>query len=566
MRRPGWLPLVAAVLVALAAAATMVALRAEPAVAMTQARLSAAGRALRPVVHGDRLAGARPDWALVIDAWRRAGVDVDGLDGFATLGRYCVLESGDRPGLAGGPAPADYAMYQDQAGDWRLGMFVSSSEVVVWDEARQRAVRVERPALDGSVPLPPGDAAPVRRGAHELLLCRLPSWRWPGRVDDLDTAAVGRVALVDPATVAERLRWAVRHPRDADTSWWHAPVTMVGFALAAASELVSGAIDGLLHLGIDAVRAAGGGAVLAAVALLGRRFDGHVLHLVLRGVLIAGALVVEPWLVGALLAVGVGGPLLGRADVPVLGVIGDRVSALLVASASFITGLLTGVDDRGDVCAGSVVFALLADTVLWAKPLRLLRFAGTLSDVVSMRPRAVAAAARMVARLPLLAGRRLPALPGAVTVAGKAAAVREPLDGIGVLSAGAGHTPDLLSLLWRPSSLRSDLAGHTAALLDFATRDLAGGDPSWGLRHLRDAVDSLQPEQQQRVLAVARRAQGTWVPRALRAAELSRLHSGARVLANAAAGRAPAGLAMPSMPHPGTLPPGLAPPPLTGEP
>src|SRR5207302_4239432 len=68
VRRPGGLPAAAAVLVALAAAATLVALRAEPAAAMTQARLSAAGRALRPVVHGDRLAGARPDWALVIDA------------------------------------------------------------------------------------------------------------------------------------------------------------------------------------------------------------------------------------------------------------------------------------------------------------------------------------------------------------------------------------------------------------------------------------------------------------------------------------------------------------------
>jgi hypothetical protein len=178
-----------------------------------------------------------------------------------------------------------------------------------------------------------------------------------------------------------------------------------------------------------------------------------------------------------------------------------------------------------------------------------------------MRPRAVAAALRTVARLPLLAGRRLPV---AVTAAGESMAVREPLDGMGMLGAGAGHAPDLLSLLWRPSSLRSDLAGHTAALLGFATHDLAGGDPSWGLRHLRDAVAALQPEQQQRVLAVAQRAQHVWIPRATRAAELSRLHSGARVVANAAAGRAPAALTMPAMPHPGVLPPDLLPPPVTG--
>lgn len=539
-----------AMLVAAGAAAAALALALDCATvqATSSARLRAAGSVTREVGH-QGLYGPAPDRALVLGAWRDAGVDLRGLASPADLLQACrpLDVRAPRPG---GPAAADYVLYRDPAGAERIGMFLSPADVAAVDGG---AVSVVPPAaLDGGI----GDA-PVPRLLAEprsFHACRLAATRWPGGTDDT-SVGVGRIALADPEQTAEHLAWAADHPRDADTTLSHTLSRILGSAVAGVvgtlEQLISGAFS-LVHRVLEFLGPAGA-PLLMLGGLLGYRFDARRLHAVLTGIALgvlavllgAGVLVPFGWVVVAAV---LGGAAAAKAGVPVLGAIGGALVGGAFAVASFLTAVVTGVDGSTDVCVGTVLFALAADA-LWVRPLLasfglaahldgfatverfpLLHLVGgkggsldrwaTVGDALALRPHALADAAR--------------SLTGAADVVADAVPVHSALSATETLGAMGQRGVDMLSLAWRPSSVSSDLVGHAADGLHFLDGEMRAGFRSWP--RVREAIAAMDPERQRAVLDAMEQTSAHLVPQLQITARLSHLHSGARTLTGLATG------------------------------
>jgi hypothetical protein len=548
-----------------AAALALAALLLTPvhAAATGEPRKQAAIAMAREVGHHG-LHGPATDRALVLGAWRHAGVDTAGRATPADLLHACTLLEPSRP-RPDGPAPADYALYRDAQGAERVGMFLSQLDVAVVDGDTVRVV--PHPELDGEI----GELTVPRVLAqpHSLRACRLTASRWPGGVDDTSTTG-GRVALADPPEVAEHLQWAAQHPRDADQSFLH-PIQRILASLAAG---VSGVISQLLDQIVSAVHGflewlpgrAGAPLVLLG-GLLGRTFDGRRLHAVLTGLVVAalavglglGLLLPFGWvIVGAVL----GGAAASAAGVPVLGAIGGTLVGAAFAVASFLTGALTGVDDSERVTVGSVSFALVAD-LLWVRPALLalgaaarighvgsighvlaplerlpmvraiaghgrsaLDVSSTLGDVLSLRPHGMAEGVHAVRHgLQTLRGVRDAAAPHILSTT---VPVHHAMSVADAVMAGGRRGIDLLSLAWRPSSVSSDLVGHAADALHLLDTELRTGLPS--MPRLRALLMSMDPQQRKPLLDAVAHASTHTVPQLRVTARLSHLHSGARTV------------------------------------
>ncbi len=552
----------------LAAAGAALLLLATPlhAGATSQARMDAAVAMSREVGHHG-VHGPDVDRVLVLAAWRYAGVDVRGLDGpdGSGLVQACKPIDATKPRPAG-PAPGDYALYRDTAGVQRVGMFLSQLDVAVVDGDTVRTV--PSPELDGEI----GQLAQERVLAEHgfLQACRLAASRWPGGRDDTSITA-GRVALADPAYVADQLRWAAEHPRDADPSFWH-PVQRI---LGSAAALVTGAVSSL----VDAVVSAAG-AVLGWLAryspwpfavtafvlgLLGRTFDGRALHRILTGVLVAvvaGALLLFGGGVGwAVVGALAGGVVASARGVPVLGAIGGALAGAAMGVASFLVGTLTGVDDGAHVTVGGVAFALIADAFM-ARPLMaalgvathagrlgglahllapvermpliravaghgrsVLDVASTAGDALALRPHALAETAHTIQQgIDAVRGVRVPA----ALAAPGAAPVHEAMSAAEAMMSSGRRGLDLLSLAWRPSSVSSDLLGHAADALQLLDAELRSGLPS--LPRLRALLSSMDPGMSRRLVDAATHLSATAVEPLRITARMSHLHSGARTV------------------------------------
>ena len=493
-----------------------------------RARMLAATLVARQVGHRG-LTGPAPDRALVLGAWRDAGVDIRGLGTPFELLQACEGLAVSRPRPLG-PAPGDYALYRDGAGADRAGMFLSPLDVAIVDGGA--IAIVPRPALSGDNGDVPVDRLLAQPGSFHV--CRLDASRWPGGTDDT-AVGTGRIALADPEQTAEHLAWAAAHPRDADTGIGHALARIIGSIAApvvAAVEQLAGSIFASLHALLAALPWHLGAPLLLAGDLVGRHFDGRLLHRILTAVAIAaGALLLLSFAPGAVPLLWVlGGALLGgavaaRAGVPVLGAAGGALVGGFFAVVSFLVGVATGVDDSDNVCVGTVLFAVVADLV-WLRPLmaatsaaahlerlagvtRLLDVSGAVGDALALRPHAFAEVTQAVTQ-----------------AGGETLAAHQAMSGGEVLSAMARRGADLLTLTYRPSSIGSDLMGHAADAVHFVDGELRAGFPSWS--RLRQAFEALAPERRAAVLRASQQVSTHVAPPIQAAARLSHLHSGAR--------------------------------------
>ena len=548
------------VLAAASCAAALLVFMPMHATAITAARNAAAVAVMREVGHHG-LHGPAVDRALVLGAWARAGVDVRGLDGEDGLVHACTLLQPSAPRPAG-PAPGDYALYRDTADAERIGMFVSQADVAVVDG--DAVTVVASPELDGQRGELAQDHVVAQRSS--LRACRLPPQRWPGGVDDTRVTA-GRIALADPAYVADQLRWAAAHPRDADQSFLH-PIQHILAAIAAG---LSGAVTSLLDSLVDAVGWTLhrlpwplGAPLLFVASLLGRTFDGRRLHAILTGIVLAGLAVLVGagftlpfgWvIVGAVL----GGAAASAARIPVLGAVGGALVGAAVATASFLTGALTGVDGNARVTVGTVVFALLADALL-LRPAALaagsaarlgslahvlapverfpviralvghgrsaLDIAGTAGDALALRPHGIAETMSNIDRgLDWLRGVRVPPAPHVLS---DAIPAHETMSTADALMSSGRRGVDMLSLAWWPSSISSDLVGHAADALHLLDTELRTGLPS--MPRLRALLTSMDPAYRKPLLDAAAHISTHTVPQLRLTARLSHLHSGARTV------------------------------------
>ncbi|HEV7678225.1 MAG TPA: hypothetical protein VGQ42_06620 [Candidatus Dormibacteraeota bacterium] len=560
----------------LAAAIAVVALLALPlrADATSPARVDAAAAMAGEVGHNG-LHGPAPDRALVLGAWHHAGVDTRGLGTPAELLQACTPldPSAPRPS---GPAPADYALYRDATGLERVGMFLSQLDVAVVDQGS--VVVVPRPELSGDIGELVQAHLVAQRGS--LRICRLSATRWPGGKDDTGITP-GRIALADPRQAADDLRWAAGHPRDADTSFLH-PIQRILAALAQGITVVWDAVQALF----DAIRAVlqwlgpAGAPGLFVLGLLGRTFDGRLLHTVLTAIVVAVLALMLGWAAIALpfawIAAGaaLAATAASAAGVPVLGAIGGAMVGGVFAVASFLVGTLTGIDGSSRVCIGTVLFAVVAD-VLWLRPAlaaagaahrlnglaslthvlaplerlplvqriagegrSLLDIAATAGDALSLRPPAVMQSLRTARDGATLAHAAVTGAPRASAVVA-ARPVHGAVSAVDALSAGGRRGLDLLSLAWRPSSVSSDLVGHVADGVQLLDAELRAGLPS--LPRLRAALSALDPARREAVIEAANSVSSQVVPPLRITARLSHLHSGARTVA---------GLAINQPPHP----------------
>ena len=525
-----------------AAAALALALTTADAQATSQTRLLAATLVSRLVGHHG-LYGPAPDRALILGAWRDAGVDIRGLATPAGLLHDCQPLDVSTPRPAG-PAPGDYVLYRDPTGADRIAMFLSSVDVAVVDEGAVAVV--PRPELSGDV----GDATVPRLLAQpgSFHACRLPATRWPGHADDT-AVGVGRIALADPGQTAAHMEWAASHPRDADTSLGHTVMRVVGSALGGVmgtlEQLVSAGFSGLRHL-FEWLGPAGV-PFLAIAGFLGHRFDGRRLHAVLTGIVVGvlgvllggGFLLPLGWV---LVATVLGGATAAKLVVPVLGAVGGALVGAAFAVASFLVGTVTGVDGNANVTVGTVLFALIAD-VLWVRPLlatfgvaarleqlgavstalghqeRLLDVASHFGDMLAARPHALATVAHTVTHI----GEATDAMP-----------VYRALSSTETLGAMSRRGVDMLSLAWRPSSISSDLVGHAADALHVVDGEMRAGFPSWP--RLRELVDALDPAVRDMLVQTTEHTSTHLVPQMQITARLSHLHSGARTLTGLATG------------------------------
>ncbi len=528
--------------------------------ALSPARTAAAASAAREVGHHG-LHGPASDRAMVLGAWRDAGVDIRGLGTPDDLLHACTFLDVSAPRPAG-PAPADYALYRDGDGAERIGMFVSPVDVVVVDAGS--VVILPRPELSGDI----GELAVPRLMAQRgsLRACRLSPQRWPGGVDDT-SITVGRIALADAGQTSEHLHWAAEHPRDAEQNPMHA----VQHILAAIAAGISGVLWQLAQALVDAVHwlierlGPVGAPALFVLNALGSSFDGRRLHAILTGLVLAaigfGVVMLVPfgWIaVGAVLA----GAAASAAGAPLLGAIGGALLGAVFAIASFLVSTFTGIDDNSRVCVGTVLFALVAD-LLWVRPMlaalsasvqlgrfaavahvlapierlrvvravagegrSLLDLSGTFTDAVSLRPHGIAQGARAVRDGLALARDTVGAAPRAAVAA---APTYHAMSAGDALLAGSRRSLDLLSLAWRPSSATADLVGHTADALRLLDAELRAGLPS--MPRLRQALLAMEPQNRTAVLGAARQLSVNGVPAMQMTARLSHLHSGARTVA-----------------------------------
>jgi hypothetical protein len=537
------------------------------ATATSPARLLAASLVARQVGHHG-LRGPAPDRAMVLGAWRDAGVDIRDLATPSALLHACTMLAHGQPRPAG-PAPADYVLYRDTGGADHIGMLLSPVDIAVVDAGSVEAVPL--PQLDA-----PGDA-PIPRllaEASSVHICRLAPSRWPGGRDDT-SVGVGRIALADPEQVAEHMRWTADHPRNADTgvlaTIGRIAATFAVGVSGTVTELISGLFSGM-HAVLEWLGPAGAPLLLLG-ELFGRTFDGRRLHAVLTGIVLAalgvalglGWLLPFGWVVvGAVL----GGGAASAAGVPVLGAIGGALVGAGFAVSSFLVGVLTGVDDSDRVCVGTVLFSLVAD-VLWLRPMlaalgaamhlpgtrsvagllaraerlwplgrvagdgrSLLDVYSTAGDALALRPHAVAQTARA-----LMSGRL--AAPDAATVAARTMAAAPPvhraLSAAEAMGAVGRRGVDMVSLTWRPSSIASDMVGHAADALHYLDTELRTGLPS--MPGVRQALLTMPPERRAALLAVMQHGSTHLVPQMQITARLSHLHSGARTLTGIAIGQ-----------------------------
>lgn len=540
--------------------------------ATSQTRLFAAAVVAKQVGHHG-LSGPAPDRALVLGAWRDAGVDIRGLSTPADLLHACrpLDVSAPRPA---GPAPSDYALYRDLAGADRIGMFLSQVDVAVVDLGAVRDLM--RPELDDG----PGQVAVAHLVAQpgSFHACRLAADRWPGHVDDT-AIGTGRIALADPEHVAEQLEWAAAHPRDADTSLGHTLGRILGAAIAGVVGTVEQIVGGFfaaLHAYLSWLPLRAGAPLLFLGDLIGRRFDGRLLHRILTGVTLAllGVLLVATgsafllpigWIiVGAVL----GGAAARAAGVPVLGAVGGALVGAAFAVASFLAGVLTGVDGTDRDCVGTVLFALVCDA-LWLRPIaatlgaaahlerlhtlsgvlqRIERMPGlrifggdgrsaldvssTMGDALALRPHAIAQMWHSVSTFGEVSAGDAGPLAARIGAAG--APVHQAVSGGDVLTSMGRRSIDVLSLTYRPSSISSDLVGHAADALHFFDGEVRAGLPSSA--RLRGLYQALSPEGRRLVDNVAEHMSQHLVPQMQITARLSHLHSGARTTTALATG------------------------------
>ena len=553
---------------AASAAATAAALSPHPAHSTSDVRLDAASLVARQVGHGGRT-GPAPDRVMVLQAWHQAGVDTRGLETPDGLLHNCTVLDLSAPRPAG-PAPADYALYRDAAGVDRIGMFLSPSDVAVIDQGRVRIV--PRPELSGDVGELTQERLVAQRGS--LHACRLAPQRWPGGRDDVSVTP-GRITLADPGETAEHLQWAANHPRDADQGLLH-PIVRILATIAAG---ISGILDQVAAAVFDGLHAMfarmgwAGAPFLALGSLLTHSFDGRRLHAILTGVVLAVAVLLTLgtglWAV-PLAWVVLGGVLAGAAasaaGVPVLGAVGGALVGGILAVASFTVGILTGIDDSGRVCVGTVVFALLAD-VLWVPRLAgamghtgalagalshvervpmlravvgegrsVLGVAAHLSDAVALRPSTVARGVRAVddgirALDGWLAGRLGVLLPHTAPAATRIVGAEE------AVAVGGHRALDLLSLAWRPSSIVSDAVGHAADAAHFLDTELRTGLPS--MPRLRRLLLEMDPARREATTAVLRELSTKAVPALRATSHISHAHTGGRALMGIASGQPP---------------------------
>lgn len=555
-------------LAACGAATLALVLGSGTAAAVGQARLAAAGLVAAQVGHHG-LYGPAPDRAMVLGAWRDAGVDIRGLASHAGLLHACQPLDVSAPRPAG-PAPGDYALYRDTAGTDRIGMFLSPVDVAVVD--RGEVSDVPRPELTDDV----GELTVPRLLAqpHSFLACRLAGPRWPGGVDDTWVPA-GRIALTDPGYVAAEMAWAAQHPRDADLSVLHTLLRILGTALVGVvgtlEQLITGFFS-VLHTVLSWAWPLSA-PVLWVGDMLGRSFDGRGLHRVLTIIAVAALalFLLSPFsipfgwvLVGAVL----GGAAASAAGVPVLGAVGGALVGGAFAVASFLVGVVTGVDGNNRVAFGTVVFAIVAD-LLWIRPmlatvglvahaqgagmvarglariehLPLLRlFSGdgrsaldvssTLGDALSLRPHAMAHVLQQVRDFGSVAA------SDSSHVAARAlgsAPVHDAVSAGDALATMGRRALDVTSLTWRPSSLSSDLVGHAADALHFLDGEVRTGFPS--MPRLRQALAAMDPARRDALLSSLQHTSTHLVPQTQITARLSHLHSGARTLTGLASGR-----------------------------
>jgi hypothetical protein len=552
------------------AAGTALVLAATNAQATSQPRLLAASLVSRQVGHHG-LYGPSPDRALVLGAWRDAGVDIRGLSAPDDLLRGCHLLDVSAPRPAG-PAPADYALYRDAGGVDRIGMFLSPLDVAIIDGGA--VTIVPRPALSGDL----GEVASSRllAQAGSFHACRLDAARWPGGVDDT-SVGTGRIALADPGQTAEHLAWAADHPRDADHSVLHTLARLAGSLIAGVVgtiEQLVGGVFSLAHAVLEWLPFRIGAPLLLLGDLLGRHFDGRRLHAILTWIAVAAlavvlgvtALVPLGWIVGATL---LGARVARVAGLPLLGVIGGALIGTTFAVMSFLVGVLTGIDGSQRACVGTVLFALVADT-LWVRPLvstlglaahlerfsavprvlghvermPVLRYIGgdgrsaldissTVGDALSLRPHALAHTVESITNFGSVAAED----GGHVAARALAAApaVHHTLTAGEAMGTMSARAVDLVSLTWRPSSISSDLIGHAADALHFVDGEMRAGFPS--LPWLRRTLAAMSPQRRDALTTVMQRTSTHVVPQMQITARLSHLHSGARTLTGLATGQ-----------------------------
>jgi hypothetical protein len=565
-------------------AATAMVAGALPASALSKARQVAAAEVLRAVREGWARGVPDADIQVITTAWRHAGADLRQADAdiAANLGRDLADSRARRlvTATCGSvlrlpaeqPVAGDLVAYKLSPGGatvpWRLGMFVSAVDLVVLEPGSNRLIHVVRQEVTGD------DSQVLRPLATEpnsAVICRFKSELIPGG-DDL-SASPGRVAIIDPRTTLEHLGWAVAHPRDADTSAMH----QIAKVIAAAGDVLGKAVSGVVDLVGAAITAAVrllgpfGAGVFGVWALLGTTFDGRLAHRVLTGVTVALLTVVATMALGpagvaVALAAVFGTVGMAHLGVPFLGHIGAAIWSV----SSFITSVVTGVDDSEHASFLAVGVALVSDLAILAKPLALAgRLAGaraalggvapwtahvatsgilrlistparlaaraggavlgafsTVGDALQLRPAALHRFVSLPARLDRAGWvrriRGLPALPSGPALSAEAVSLR-----VGTVAA------DSLSLAWRPASLLSDLSGHAGELSGWLARELADGGRSWPYVHpgVRRFLAGLDTERRRRVLEAALPKIDAW-------SQATHFHSGARTTAAQAGGQA----------------------------
>jgi hypothetical protein len=548
--------------VAVAACGALV--RVHDARADNPARQAAAAAILDAAGRGTYAGLPDADFAAVHDAWRDAGADLVSVD------RVVAEHRGD----AGADtraywfaqracgAPLDLASEEARPGDligyklapgglaepWHIGMFVDSGHVVVVNPGKNDLDVLPWQEIG------PGSATyrPVNALESTLRACRFSAALLPGG-DDSTVSTPGTVSLVDPGRALQDLRWTAAHPRDADQSWTHAALGVfaalggvAGATVLGVVELAGGAVRGLLE------RAGVPGALLLGIwGAMGTTFDGRVLHRVFTAALVVALLVVATVTLGPLGAGLAAGAVLGSLGAALVGVpVVGPIAALLWGVASFATSVITGVDDSERASVGAVAVALLGDVFVWLRPAALVARGSALpalratrvltgafsnlGDLTMLRPGGATAVMQTIRRIGDAAWlRRLRGLPP--MLAG------ETIVDVDAAAASAARVvPNALSLVWRRSSVLSDLTGYAASAASWIHHDVLAGARSWPLTHpaVRRALLGVDAGRRQFILEVA-------LPRTADFGELAHMHSGARSLTTAASGRhlqTPAGL------------------------